>query len=110
MMHLGVGGGAGKTVGERVQRDIKIGATFKSQHNEISSRPLGSPRSTHLFVITVIGSVININTILKTAIRTPPASGTLYAPFGPFVALDPTKMILAIEMRIVLMITGMTPL
>jgi hypothetical protein len=84
-------------------------------------------------MITVIGSVINVNTMVNSPIlrqnttphvgttplpslHPPPdthlipvASGTVYTPLGPLEALEPMKMTEASEMRTVKMMLGMEP-
>jgi hypothetical protein len=87
-------------------------------------------------MITVIGSVINVNTMVNSPILRqstnpstssrynaplpslhpahpthliPVASGTVYTPLGPLEALEPMKMTEASEMRTVKMMLGMEP-
>jgi hypothetical protein len=60
--------------------------------------------------ISALHSYARIQTARSDTHRNPLASGTVYTPFGPLEALDPIKMTLANDRRIVNTIEGTAPM
>lgn len=57
----------------------------------------------------VMGSEMAVRTMVKMPILIPPASGTLYVPFGPRVEDPPTKMMDAIDTSVTKINMGYEP-
>jgi hypothetical protein len=64
---------------------------------------------TYRLIKMVMGREIAVKTMVNNPIRMPPASGTLYVPFGPGLADPPTKMIEAMETRVTKPSMGYAP-